>query len=169
MIHVARRRYDAWMAGNPAKELWMYQSCETHTQRLTQRGTWFSCTWCISCCAAARSCAWKPSELKRFLVHSMVTAGMSEGCDPGIDLSRGCDKVPAHKHWPCESGWPSLMIDAPAIMNRIFPSLGQFSLSLSLSLSLSRARARARSWCVCARARACAQATTTTLPGSSTG
>jgi hypothetical protein len=49
---------------------------------------------------------------------------MSEGCDPGIDLSLGCDKVPAHKHWPCESGWPSLMIDAPSIMNRIFPTLG---------------------------------------------
>ena len=71
-----RPDYDSWMKANPARELWMYQSC------------------------------------------------MSEGCDSGIDLSLGCDKVPAHKHWPCESGWPSLMIDAPAIMNRIFPSLG---------------------------------------------
>ena len=71
-----RWQYEKWMAEDPTRQLWMYQSC------------------------------------------------MSEGCDSGINLSQGCDKIPKDHHWPCDSGWPSLMIDAPAIMNRIFPVLG---------------------------------------------
>ena len=42
----------------------------------------------------------------------MYQSCMSEGCFPGINRSLGCDKVPSHGHWPCESGFPSLMARA---------------------------------------------------------
>mmetsp|Transcript_123812 Transcript_123812/g.396347 ORF Transcript_123812/g.396347 Transcript_123812/m.396347 type:complete len:264 (-) Transcript_123812:352-1143(-) len=41
---------------------------------------------------------------------------MSEGCSLGINLTGGCNH--SSEHWPCQSGWPSYMIDAPAVMNR---------------------------------------------------
>lgn len=62
--------------------------------------------------------AWQAADPRRELW--MYQSCMSDGCFSGINRSLGCQGL------PCDAGWPSLMIDAPAIMNRVFPSLGYF-------------------------------------------